>query len=217
MITHAMEDYLKCIYELQELGETANTSTLAAWLKISPGSATSMIKRLSELKLVNYRPYEGFKLTRQGKQIALKVVRNHRLIELFLTKILDVPWDRVHKEAHKLEHALSEYVAERIANLLGDPIMDPHGSSIPDRKGRINPRKLRRLTSVKPGQSVIIARVDDENPDLLRFLGDLRLYPETTVEMLEKEPFGGPMHIWANGIEQAVGIQAAMHVWVRVS
>ena len=215
MITHAMQDYLKCIYELQELGEPANTSTLASWLNISPGSATSMVKKLSERELLDYKPYEGFKLTGKGREIAVKVVRNHRLIELFLTRVLDVPWDRVHNEAHQLEHALSDYVAERIANLLGEPQTDPHGSPIPDRNGRVGLYELRKLSTIDAGQSVVVARLDDEDPDLLRYVGDLGLYPETAVEILGREPFGGAIHLRVNGIERTLGVQAAEHIWIR--
>jgi DtxR family Mn-dependent transcriptional regulator len=211
-----MEDYLKLVYELQELDKPVTNSTLAAWLEIAPSSVTNMIQRLSKLKLVDYKPYEGIKLTRQGEQIALKVVRYHRLIEIFLTEILDVPWDRVHKEAHQLEHVLSEYLADRMSVLLGDPQADPHGRPIPDRNGRVGYRQLKKLSSIKPGESVVIACVNDENPDLLRYLGDLGLYPDTAVDVLGEEPFGGVMHIRVNGIERALGSQAAEHVWIRV-
>jgi DtxR family Mn-dependent transcriptional regulator len=142
-------------------------------------------------------------------------VRNHRLIELFLTRVLDVPWDRVHNEAHQLEHALSDYVAERIANLLGEPRTDPHGSPIPDRNGLVGLYELRKLSTIDAGQSVIVTRLDDEDPDLLRYVGDLGLYPETAVEVLGREPFGGAIHLRVNGVERTLGVQAAEHIWIR--
>ena len=216
MITPAMEDYLKLIYELQELGEAATNSTLAAWLEIAPASVTSMIKRLSKLDLVDYKPYGGCRLTSKGERLALKIVRYHRLIESFLTEVLGVPWDRVHKEAHQLEHAISEYLAERIANMLGDPAKDPHGHPIPDKNGRVGINRLKKLSAFDAAQSVVIACVDDENPDLLRYLGDLGLYPDTAVEVVGREPFGGGIRVRVGGREHALGSQAAGHVWVRV-
>lgn len=215
-ISHAMQDYLKVIYELQEVGEPVTNSTLAEWLGFTPASVTNMMKRLAKLELVDHEPYSGVKLTPNGKRLALKVVRHHRLIEVFLTEVLDVPWDRVHAEAHQLEHALSEYLADRMASLLNDPVVDPHGRPIPAKNGQVDRQTLKKLAAIEPGQLAMIASVDDENPELLRYLSQLELYPNTTVKVLAHEPFGGPLKVQADGIERRLGIQAAEHVWVRV-
>ncbi len=214
-ISHAMQDYLKIIYELQEVGEPVTNSILAEWLGFAPASVTNMMKRLAKLELVDHEPYSGVKLTPNGKRLALKVVRHHRLIEVFLTEVLDVPWDRVHAEAHQLEHALSEYVADRMASLLKDPVVDPHGRPIPAKNGQVDRQTIKKLAAIKPGQLTMIASVDDENPELLRYLGHLGFYPNTTVEVLAHEPFGGPLKVQVDGIERILGIKAAEHVWVR--
>lgn len=210
-----MQDYLKIIYELQEVGEPVTNSTLAEWLGFTPASVTNMMKRLAKLNLVDHEPYNGVKLTPLGKKLALKVVRHHRLIEVFLTEVLDVPWDRVHAEAHQLQHAVSEYVADRMANLLNNPVVDPHGRPIPAQNGRVARQTIKKLATIELGHLTTIAAVDDENPELLRYLGHLGLYPNTTVEVLAHEPFGGPMKVQVDGIEQNIGIKAAEHVWVR--
>ncbi len=214
-ISHAMQDYLKTIYELQEVGEPVTNSILAEWLGFAPASVTNMMNRLAKLELVDHEPYSGVKLTPNGKRLALKVVRHHRLIEVFLTEVLDVPWDRVHAEAHQLEHALSEYVADRMASFLKDPVVDPHGRPIPAKNGQVDRQTIKKLAAIKPGQLTMIASVDDENPELLRYLGHLGLYPNTTVEVLAHEPFGGPLKVQVDGIERILGIKAAEHVWVR--
>jgi DtxR family Mn-dependent transcriptional regulator len=215
-ISHAMQDYLKTIYELQEVGERVTNSAIAQWLGIAPASVTHMMKRLAKLELVNHEPYSGFKLTLRGKRLALKIVRNHRLIEVFLTEVLDIPWDRVHTEAHQLEHAISEYLADRMASHLEDPVVDPHGRPIPARNGKVDRQTIKKLAAIKPGQLALIASVDDENPELLRYLGQLGLYPNTTVKVLAHEPFGGPLKVQVDGNERTLGVKAAEHIWVRV-
>ncbi|HXV98971.1 MAG TPA: metal-dependent transcriptional regulator, partial [Anaerolineae bacterium] len=130
-ISQAMQDYLKAIYKLQEQGEQVPTSALAELLGVAPASVTNMCKKLAELNLVEYEPYQGVKFTPAGQKMALEIVRHHRLIELYLAEALNVPWDRVHEEAEKLEHVISEDLEERMAAALGDPLFDPHGAPIP--------------------------------------------------------------------------------------
>lgn len=213
-ISPAMEDYIKVLYELQESGEPAANSTIATWLGIAPASVTEMIKRLSRLELVDHEPYYGAKLTSQGEKLALKLVRHHRLTELFLKEVLGVPWERVHLEAHRLEHAVSEYVADRMAAFLEDPERDPHGRPIPSKNGRVDRRKFKRLSELNPGQSALVASVDDEDPKLLSYLGAVGLYPDARLEVLSHEPFGGPLRIRVDGVEGSLGIEAAPHVRV---
>jgi DtxR family Mn-dependent transcriptional regulator len=215
-ISHAMQDYLKIIYELQEVGEPVTNSSVAECIGFAPASVTNMMKHLAKLDLVDHQPYNDVKLTPRGKKLALKIVRYHRLIEVFLTDVLNVPWDRVHAEAHQLEHAVSEYVADRIASLLKDPEVDPHGRPIPAKNGKVEREKITKLATIEPGKLTMIAEVDDENPELLRYLGHLGLYPNTTVKVLGHEPFGGSLRLLVDGIEQTLGIKAAEHVKVRV-
>lgn len=214
MQTQAVEDYLKAVYELQRERETVATTALAARLGVTPASATGMIKKLAQMKLVTYEPYQGVRLTRTGRKIALEVIRHHRLIELYLAEALDLPWDRVHEEAEKWEHVLSEDLEERIDELLGHPTADPHGAPIPSRDGKLPQGRRLPLSELKPGQSAIVAEVSDHDPKLLRYLGELGLYPKTPVKLLAVEPFGGPLRLTVGGQRRTLGLEAARYVFV---
>jgi DtxR family Mn-dependent transcriptional regulator len=209
-----MEDYLKTIYKLQENSEPVTNSTISKWMGIAPASVTSMIKRLALMDLVNHKPYLGETFTPRGKIYAVEVVRHHRLTELFLATSLGIPWDRVHEEAHRLEHAVSVYLAKHMASALDNPVRDPPGHPIPDKKGEVLKQEVSRLSTITEGQSVTIVSVDDENPELLRYLGELGLYPSTGVDVLEREPFGGSLKLHIKKNEYYMGIEAAEHVWV---
>src|SRR3954468_969879 len=130
--SHAVEDYAKAIYILETRDDTAvTTNALADRLDVTPGSVSAMVRKLDELGLVTHQPYRGVRLTPAGRRVALEVVRHHRLLELFLAEVLDMPWDRVHQEAEVLEHVLSTELEEVIAQKLGNPTRDPHGDPIP--------------------------------------------------------------------------------------
>ena len=137
-LSSAVEDYAKAIYALQERSDGAvSTNALAERLGVTPASASSMVKKLDAMGLVVHEPYHGVTLTENGLKVALEVIRHHRLLELYLTETLGVPWDRVHDEAEVLEHVLSAELEELIAAKLGDPTHDPHGDPIPTRDGRM--------------------------------------------------------------------------------
>jgi DtxR family Mn-dependent transcriptional regulator len=140
MLTRAMQDYLKAIYTLSRRRPTrVHTTALARRLRVSPASATNMVKRLARLRLVEHTPYRSIDLTEAGEKIALEIVRHHRLVELFLQKHLGLPLDQVHGEAEALEHVLSEQVESRITAVLGNPVSDPHGNPIPPKRERGRP------------------------------------------------------------------------------
>jgi DtxR family Mn-dependent transcriptional regulator len=212
-----MENYLKVVFEILEHDDRATTSAIAERMEIAPASVTSMLKKLADVKLITYEPYQGVRLTRAGEKTALEIIRHHRLLELYLAQALDVPWDRVHEEAERLEHALSEDLEERIAAALGDPKVDPHGSPIPSREGVINRVARRRLSSVAAGETVTVVEVGDRDPGLLRYLGKLELFPGTEVKVLAIEPFQGPLVLKSNGREFILGRQAAEHIQVSDS
>jgi DtxR family Mn-dependent transcriptional regulator len=214
MISHAMENYLKVIFEILEHEERANTSAIADEMGIAPASVTAMLKKMAGLKLITYERYQGVRLTDVGEKAALEVLRHHRLLELYLAQALDVPWDKVHEEAERLEHALSEDLEERIAAVLGNPTVDPHGSPIPSRDGTIKRTAGRRLSSVSAGETVTVIEVDDRDPDLLRYLGKLDLYPGTEVMVLAVEPLQGPLVLRSRGREFILGRQAAAKIQV---
>jgi len=216
MKTQAVEDYLKAIYLLQRRqGEAVSTTALAERLGISPASVTGMLKKLAGMKLVQYEPYQGVRLTKAGRRIALEVIRHHRLIELYLAEALGVPWDRVHEEAEKWEHVLSEELEERIDEFLGHPTTDPHGSPIPSRDGTLTKLESMRLVDLEPRQAAVIAEVSDHDPGLLRYLGERGLYPNVRVVLISKEPFGGPLILRVGKRECSLGTEAARYVYVR--
>ncbi len=214
MHTQAVEDYLKAIYEIQHEHGKVATTMLAGRLGVTPASVTGMIKKLADMQLVAYEPYQGMALTDAGLKIALEVIRHHRLIERFLTETLGLSWDQVHEEAHKIEHVLSEELEERMDALLGYPTTDPHGAPIPTQDGAVTERASTRLTDLEPGQSALVAEVSDHDSVLLRYLGRLGLYPSTRVSVVAVEPFDGPIIVRVGEVEHALGRPAAGHVLV---
>jgi DtxR family Mn-dependent transcriptional regulator len=214
MLSQAMQSYLKTIFEIEEREERATTSAIADRLDIAAASVTAMLKKLAGLKLISYEPYQGVRLSKVGEKTALEILRHHRLLELYLAEALDVPWDRVHAEAERLEHSLSEDLEERIAAALGDPTVDPHGAPIPSRDGKIARVDGRRLSTVDAGETVTIIEVGDRDPDLLRYLGKLDMYPGTVVKVLAVEPFHGPLVLRLDGREFILGRDAADEVRV---
>lgn len=215
MINETIEDYLKAIYEIQKEKNKVATTTLAKHLRIAPASATGMIKKLSKMNLVTYQKYQGVELTKAGKKIALEVIRHHRLIELFLSEALGVPWDKVHEEAEKWEHVLSEEMEDRIDKLLGFPTSDPHGSPIPKRNGKMNDSATVHLSDLKIGEKATIAEVSDLDSELLRYVGKLGLYPETKIYVNDIAPFEGPFEIQVGDQKHTIGRKAANHILVK--
>lgn len=214
MHTQAVEDYLKAVYEIQREQGEVTTTALAERLDVSPASVTGMVKKLAGMKLLTHEPYQGVTLTRAGLKIALEVIRHHRLVELYLTEALGVPWDQVHSEAEKWEHVLSEELEDRMDALLGHPTTDPHGAPIPSRDGTLTQPARLRLADMQAGQSAAVAEVSDHNPALLRYLGDLGLYPKVHVTVMAVAPFHGPLTIRMGEVEHSIGHEAAQHVYV---
>ncbi|HEY2654129.1 MAG TPA: metal-dependent transcriptional regulator [Solirubrobacteraceae bacterium] len=192
----AIEDYAKAIYALERRGsEPVSTNALAGRLGVTAGSASGMVKRLGELGLAEHRPYHGVSLTAEGRRVALEVMRHHRLLELYLVESLGVPWDRVHAEAEVLEHVLSEELEELIAAKLGDPTHDPHGDPIPTRDLEIEERPTHSLQSLTIGDRGTFTRVSDSDPEMLRFLNERGIAPGDALEVVDKQPFGGPLFV----------------------
>lgn len=214
MYTESIEDYLKAIYEIQKDKGNVATNSLSEKLGVSPASVTNMIKKLSEKKLITHKRYQGVKLTKAGQKIALEVIRHHRLIELYLAEALGVPWDRVHDEAEKWEHVLSEDLEDRMDAALGYPTRDPHGSPIPGRDGSVVELDSVPLADLAPGQTGVIAEVSDHDPNLLRYVGKMGLYPKTKVKVVSVEPFSGPITVQVNDGSHVLGSEAAQYVFV---
>lgn len=214
VITGAMEDFVKAVYQLEPGGDGVGTQRLADRLGISAPSVTGMAKRLHDLGLVDHAPYQGVRLTERGRLVALETVRHHRLLELYLTESLGFAWDEVHEEADRLEHHLSPEMVARIDRALGFPTHDPHGDPIPRADGTIQALPDLRLSHLDPGASATVARVNDRDPEKLRFLGGLGIRPGATVAVLERFPFDGPIRVAVGGDEHLIGpgVAAEVHV-----
>jgi DtxR family transcriptional regulator, Mn-dependent transcriptional regulator len=211
------EDYAKAIYHLQRRGEDAvNTGEIADRVGVTPASASAMVRRMADEGLVEHAPYHGVRLTRRGEEMALEMMRHHRLIESFLAE-LGMPWDRVHEEAERLEHVISEELEELIARRLGDPTHDPHGDPIPTADLEIDEPDTRRLSEMEPGERGTVIRISDADPAMLRYLSELGVSPGDTVQVVERQPFDGPLTVLFPGGERTLGgaVTDAMRVAVR--
>jgi len=213
-VTPAMQDYLKAIYHLRDGTGLVTTQRLAEALDISSPSVTNMVKRLHELGLARHTRYQGVELTESGQQVALEVIRHHRLLELYLVDVLGFPWDEAHAEAECLEHYVSKEMEERIDVALGHPTRDPHGNPIPSQDGSVTERRDKRLLDLEPGEGGVIARVSDRDLERLRHLGGLGLYPGVTVVVLEKMPFEGGLSIGVGDATHLLGLALAAAVRV---
>jgi DtxR family Mn-dependent transcriptional regulator len=192
-LSRSVEDYLKAVYQLTEREPDAATSDIAQRLGVAPASVTGMIKRMAESGLLEHEPYRGARLTAQGRQAALAVVRRHRIIEAYLINKLGYDWAGVHDEAERLEHAVSDELIERMAFALGGPRYDPHGAPIPTRDGVIEQPAYLRLADVGEGARVTLRLVGDDDSERLRYLKGIGLLPMVEMQVLDKQPFGGPI------------------------
>lgn len=218
MFSHSEEDYLKAIYELAEDSGKVSTSALAERLGVKAGSVTGMLQKLAEQRprLVNYERHRGVSLTPAGARIALEIIRHHRLIELYLAQSLGYQWDQVDAEAEQLEHVISEEFEDKISALLGDPTLDPHGDPIPGKDGSVPPRSRMALSEVQAGHIARVERVRDDDPALLRYLGELGIVPDATVTVTERAPFDGPMYVSVGQQSHALGKSVTDKVFVVV-
>jgi DtxR family Mn-dependent transcriptional regulator len=208
-LTRSVEDYLKAIYRLSPEGRPASTSDIAHLLDLSAPSVSGMVKRLSELGLLEHIPYKGVQLTDAGRRAALRMVRRHRLIEAYLVEFLGYGWDTVHAEAERLEHAVSDTLVERMAAALGHPAVDPHGDPIPAADGSIHEPASTALSEVGVGATVEIRRVDEGDPERLRYLAALGLVPGVILTLVDRQPFGGPVTVESAGVRHIIGAELA--------
>jgi DtxR family Mn-dependent transcriptional regulator len=195
--SEAIQDYAKAIYALQRRGEghPVATNDLAERLAVTPASVSAMLKKLAERGLVEHVPYRGVLLTDTGEKVALEVMRHHRLLELYLAEHLGVPWDRVHAEAEALEHVISEDLEARIAAKLGEPTHDPHGDPIPSVDLQIDEGDARALETLETGATGRFVRVSDADPEMLRYLDERGVRLGDALEVVDRQPFGGPLTV----------------------
>ncbi len=207
-LSRSVEDYLKAIYHLSLDGQPAATSQIAEMLEVAPPSVSGMVKRLSEQGLLEHVPYRGVELTAEGRRAAIRMVRRHRLIEAYLVARLGYEWDTVHEEAERLEHAVSDTLIERMAIALGNPQYDPHGDPIPDAQGRVEELLCTPLSEIPEGETVEVRRVDTSQADRLRYLGASGLVPGTSLTVVSRQPFDGPIMVRGEGIpDQTIGVE----------
>lgn len=211
----AVEDYLKTIYSLSHDEAAAGTSSIAEQLNVAAGSVTGMLKRLSERGLVEHIPYYGARLTAEGEDEAIRLIRRHRVLELFLVKVLGYTWDCVHEEAERLEHAVTDELIDRMATVLGEPESDPHGAPIPGVGEQFVDRTYPGLDELEVGRPAVLRRVPDEDPEALRYLAELQLVPGARLEVLERAPFNGPVRLDVDGVEQLIGAELSRALQVE--
>jgi DtxR family transcriptional regulator, Mn-dependent transcriptional regulator len=214
-LTTAVQDYAKAIYTLESRDGAVSTTALATLLEVRPASVSGMLRKLDTLGLVEHERYRGVRLTERGRHVALEVIRHHRLVELFLVESLGMTWDEVHAEAEVLEHALSEELEELIAAKLGDPTVDPHGDPIPSRELELAETPAPALTELEPGDTATFVRISDSEPEMLRFLGERGIVPGTRLELVERQPFDGPLFVRVGKDTHVLGANLARAMRVR--
>src|SRR5258705_3449791 len=218
-----VENYLKTIY----LGSTGAHGSeprllpmgqLAAAVGVTPGTATTMVKTLAESGLVNYEPYAGVTLTRAGRRLAARVLRRHRLVELFLVQVMGLRWDEVHDEAELLEHVVSDRLIDRMDEMLGRPEADPHGDPIPDAEGVVKPQEAQTLLTCPLNTSVRVTRVLDQDKAFLRFIEGHDLKPGQSIQVETRDQAADSVVVRGRNDRQlTIGTRAASKLLVQVA
>jgi DtxR family Mn-dependent transcriptional regulator len=214
-LTRAQQDYLKALYQLHGDERPVPTRDLAQRLGISSPSVSEMVTRLTAQGLVEHDRYRGQQLTREGRKVALELVRHHRLLEMFLVQVLGYSWDEVHDEAERLEHVISERMEQRIFELLGRPQLDPHGHAIPTLTGKVRPVSNRPLSECRVGEKLVVQGVSDDDPVRLRELERRGLLPGTRLEMIEESKFEGPIGVRIKGRRASIPLGLARALFVE--
>ena len=186
----AVEDYIKHIWKLQSAGKRATTKAIAERMELGRGTVTGMLQQLASRGLVEYERYYGVRLTKAGERLALRQIRRHRLIELFLVQTLGLGWEQVHRDAERLEHAVSDELIEQMDRYLGHPDVDPHGAPIPSASGTVPRQKFQSLSELAAGEAGHVRRVSDREPQFLTYLNDAGIELNSRLEVLSVDPFG---------------------------
>jgi len=213
--TRAQQDYLKALYLLHGDQRPVPTRELAQRLGISSPSVSEMVGRLTTHGLVEHDRYRGQQLTREGRKVAVELVRHHRLLEMFLVQVLGYSWDEVHDEAERLEHVMSERMEQRIFELLGRPELDPHGHAIPSMSGKVRPLSERTLNECQAGEKVVVQGVSDEDAGRLRELERRGLLPGTHIEVMAVSEYESPIEVRIKGRRVSVPLGLARGMFVE--
>ncbi len=211
-ITESIEEYTEGIYRLQQELSVVGTGDVSRYMTVSPASATAMLKKLAELRLVEHTPYHGVRLTADGTRLSLSLLRRHRLVECLLVNFLELPWDDVHELACKLEHYLSEEVADRIERALGYPTTCPHGNPVDASVEDLT----RPLADCVAGEVVIISRITDERTEFLGYLLEIGLVPQTEARIESKSPFGDVITLRLPGLDSLIAVGREVSSSIRV-
>lgn len=219
MATLTVENYVKTIYLIGEEGEqkAASTGELARRLGVSPGSVTSMLRTLADSGLADYQAYEGVRLSEAGTRLALRILRRHRLIELFLARTLGLTWDEVHEEAEHLEHAVSDRLIDRIDEYLHYPRHDPHGDPIPKPDGSLDTKPNEPLACFHTQTPFVLERVLDQSPEFLRYLSQSGLGIGSKGVVIENHPSAGALIVRSGDSQITLGRSVAEKLLVRPS
>ena len=216
-LTRAQQDYLKALYQLHGDHQPVPTRDLAQRLGISSPSVSEMVTRLSAQGLVEHDRYRGQQLTRDGRKVALELVRHHRLLEMFLVQVLGYSLDEVHDEAERLEHVISERMEQRIFDLLGRPELDPHGHAIPTLGGKVRSLRQRPISECRVGEKVVVQGVSDDDPARLRELERRGLVPGTRVEIVVASTYEGPIGVRIKGRRMSIPLGLARAMFVEAA
>jgi DtxR family Mn-dependent transcriptional regulator len=214
-VTAVIEEYLECIYRLQEKSGVARTSKIMKSLGVAPGTVTNTVKWLEKEGLVAHKPYKGVKLTGKGRKIALQVIRRHRLSERLLADFLHMEWDKIHDAACTLEHSITEEISQSLENALQHPRTCPHGNPIPTKNGEIMEQSSMPLLDYGVGEQSTIVKITEERSDLLRYLNQLGLVPGAIIEIIEKAPFQGPITVKVGSTSHAISREIASIIQVK--
>jgi len=214
-VSSTVEDYLKVVLKIEDMRQKASTSKVARHLDVADATVTDMLRKLKKAGLLEYQPYYGATLTRQGRQMALRILRRHRLLELFLNQVLGYGWEQVHGEAERLEHAVSDFFVTRVDALLNFPVKDPHGETIPDAQGFRQVEDDVRLAEADLGQ-YRIRKVSNSDPEFLAYLDRMGLLPTIEFSLQEKAPFKGPLKLFLEPKHPPIylGLEAAKSIYV---
>jgi DtxR family Mn-dependent transcriptional regulator len=213
---NSTENFLKAVYVLQQQSERVSTNALAETLEVKAPSVTDMARRLESAGFIDYQKYKGVALTQKGLDVALKMLRRHRLLELYLMEQLGYELHEVHDEAEVLEHHVSDRFIQAIAHKLDHPDVDPHGDPIPDADGIMIERNLQPLSVIALNTPAMVARLRAEHNDMLQHILDRGLGLNTEVEVVNRDPFDGPVTVRVDGEERVVGHSVASSIWVEV-
>ena len=216
-ISPAMREYLGEIYRLERSPEGVSTSALAERLEVSPSAAARMLRRLDEAGMLTHIPYQVVKLSPEGEREALRSIRRHRLLEVFLVKVMGFGWDEVHEQAHGLQLTITEAFEDRMDAVSGYPTHCPHGDPIPTKDGGMAEVKDQPLLEMPAGSAGVVRRVKTDDGEKLRYLAELGLVPGTPIRLLHRAPFNGPLRLQTNKQEHIIGVELARIVRVEIT